>query len=145
MSDQKVYPIPCAGGFILNQNNELLLIQSYKWKGLCIPAGKIEVGETMVKTLKREIKEEVNLKIRDEKLMCVLDAIFPKDYIKKKHFIFHNFLCFTDNENDIKVDNDEIQAYKWVSFDRILSENLESYTRRTIEEYIIPYLKGKKK
>lgn len=145
MNDQKEYPISCVGGFILNIKNEILLIQSYKWKKLCIPAGKIEIGETMVQALKRELKEEVNLEIRNEKLMCVWDAVFPKDYIKKKHFIFHNFLCFTANETDIRIDNNEIQAYKWVDLKNVTKENLENYTRRTIEEYIIPYMKGQEK
>lgn len=135
------YPIPVVGGFILNKDNQLLLIHSFKWSGFySVPGGKIQIGESMEGALKREMKEEVGLDIEVIKLLYSCDAIYPKEYYKRKHFIFHEFLCRAKNEEP-KIDNQEIQSYEWVDLDKTLDKNLDPFTRNTIKNYIIPFLK----
>lgn len=142
MSDDQKFPIPVAGGFILNSQNQILLIKSYKWPGVySVPGGKIQLGEPMEDALKREMKEEVGLEIEDIKLLYSCDAIYPKEFYKKKHFIFNEFFCRTKKEP--KIDHDEIQSFEWTDLNEALTKNLDPYTRRTIKKYIIPYLSTK--
>ena len=53
------YPEPTVGALIFNTENKLLLVQSHKWRNkYVIPGGHIELGETHVAALKREIKKK---------------------------------------------------------------------------------------
>ena len=53
------FPRAIVAALIFNEENELFLMKSPKWKNKYItPGGHIEKGETMVEALKREIKEE---------------------------------------------------------------------------------------
>lgn len=140
MSEDQQYPIPAVGGFILNSKNQIFLIRSFKWDGYySVPGGKIQVGESMEDALKREMKEETGLDIEVIKLLYSCDAIYPKEYYKRKHFIFNEFLCRA--KNDIpKIDNKEIQSFEWTDLKQALNMNLDSFTRKTIEKYIISYM-----
>lgn len=142
-NEEQSKPIPVVGGFILNKRNQILIIQSYKWGGYSsVPGGRIELGESIEEALKREMKEELNLTVKVEKLLCVLDAIFPKEFFKHKHMIFLNHLCHTTNESDLKIDQDEIQSYRWIDLKKVLKENLEPCSRFTIEKHIIPLFRS---
>ena len=65
--------------------------------------GGIELGETPLKTLKREIKEETNIKIYDIQLINSREVTL---YVKNKphNVIGHIFFAYTDAElNDIEL------------------------------------------
>jgi len=83
------YPEPTVGGLILNTKGELLLVESPKWKrGYTIPGGHVELGETLVGALHRELKEEVGLKVEEPELLMIQEAIFSKEFYRKRHFVF---------------------------------------------------------
>lgn len=139
--DEKT-PMAAVGAFILNSKKQILLVKSYKWGDYyCIPGGRIHIGEKMEDTVIRETKEEVGLDVEVIKFLCPANAIFPKEFFKKKHFVFLDFLCKVIGSETPKLDNREIQSYEWVNLKESLSKNLEPFGRKTIEEYIIPYLK----
>jgi hypothetical protein len=62
---------------------------------------------------------------------------FSREFWKPRHFIFFDFVCKTRDETPT-VDGNEIQGYTWVEPRRALSLNLDSYTRRMVEEYLRP-------
>lgn len=140
MSEETKYPVPTAGAFIFNKDNKLFLMKSPGWgnKYTC-PGGKIEIGETVIETAKREIKEETNLDIKDVEIMSIYDAIDLKEYIKDngpKHMIFINTIAKVEKEN-VKLDNREGTEYKWLSIDEWLKKDkkeINSYTLRFIKE-----------
>jgi len=143
MNNEK-HPLPVVGLFILNKKNQILIVKSYKWPGFySIPGGKIISGETMKDALIREAKEEVGLDIKVVEFLWPIDAIYPKEFFKKKHFIFLDFLCKVKNNNAPTIDKNEIQSYKWVDLKESLKMNLEPYSKDTIARCIIPYFKGK--
>lgn len=143
---QSKHPIPAVGAFILNSQNQILLVKSYKWGNLyCVPGGRIEIGEKSETTLIREVKEEVGLEISRFHFLCFLDAIFSKEFFKKRHFLFLNFACFISGDQKVKLDNKELEDYKWIELDRCLKYPLNQYTRATIINYLIPFIKNYKK
>ena len=129
------YPEPVVGAFVFNEDNELLLSRSNKWKGKwVIPGGHVELGESLEKALIREVKEEVNLEVRVEKLVLVQEAIFDNDFWEKKHFIFFDYKC-KKISGEVKL-NEELQSYGWFELGDALKKETNKYTKRTIEKLI---------
>ncbi len=123
---------------IVNEEGKVLLARSHKWFGkLTLPGGHIEVGETMRDALRREVKEEVGLDVEVVRLLLVQEAIFTAEFWKHKHFIFFDFLCRTKGQQ-VKLDRDEIQDYVWAFPGQALNMDLDSFTRKTVEEYLSP-------
>lgn len=80
-----------VAGILLNKKNELLLVNHQKngksyW---LFPGGGVEYGEGLEEALKREFKEELDLKIRGVKhLVFMNDTVYPggKRHILNLHF-----------------------------------------------------------
>lgn len=93
---------------ILNNKNEILLVNHKKnnksyW---LFPGGGIEYGETFEQALKRELKEELNLKMKNIKnLVFFNETIYPD---KKRHIINMYFKVQINNIDKIKVNYDKI-------------------------------------
>src|SRR4030042_3155436 len=129
------YPEPVVGLFIKNNQGKSLLAKSYKWakgKMWVVPGGRIEWGEKIAEAAQREALEEVGLKVKFIKVFAVFDAIYPKNFHKKKHFIFLECQCLVDDNQTAKIDNREIQKAHWFSQKDIKELELESFTRKAI-------------
>lgn len=131
-------PTVTVGPLIFNKEGKLFLMQSPKWHNKwVIPGGKIELGETMEQAVKREIKEETNLDIHGIEFLTALEAIFDPVFVKKKHFIFLNFIAKTDTANVIL--NEEATAYKWITLEEAEKMDIEPYTKKLIKIYRSKY------
>lgn len=62
VGNRKIISVSC-GAIIENENNEILLQLRSDTKNYGVPGGNIELGETLLETLEREIKEETNISI----------------------------------------------------------------------------------
>ena len=133
---EQVYPEPTVGALIANKEGKILLAKSHKWfDKYTLPGGHIEIGETMEQALKREVKEEVGLDVDVEEFLLMQEAIFAKEFLKKKHFIFFDFLCRT-NDQPVKLDQKELQDYTWEYPGQALNLNLDSFTKKTVARYL---------
>ncbi len=138
MSKKQDFPEVTAGAFILNKKGEILLVKSPKWgEKFVVCGGHIDYGEKAEDTLKREVKEEVGLDIENIELLTVQEAIFDKNFHRKTHFIFLEFLCFAKNPSQIKIDNKEITGYLWIKPKDALKLDLEKYTKRVIKKFLL--------
>ncbi len=136
MNDQK-FPEPIVGIFILNKKNELLLIESHKWKGLhIIPGGHVEVGETLEEAARRETLEETGLHISRPKFLCIKEYLGGGGFHKPRHFIFHEYMATTE-ETDVIL-NEEGQAYQWTPLDKALKLPTTESVRDIIRTYLLP-------
>lgn len=97
-------------GALLIKKEQILLIKRVDKlfeNKYSIPGGHIELGETPKKALKREIKEELSLKIKEVKFLNYQNLL-----IKGKHIISLNFTVKPINRK-MKINKTEIKETKW--------------------------------
>jgi nucleoside triphosphatase len=130
------YPEPTVGALIVNTEGKILLAKSHKWfDKYTLPGGHIEIGETMEEALKREVKEEVGLEVDVVEFLTMQEAIFAKEFYRKRHFIFFDFLCRASDQS-VKLDKDELQEYIWEYPGQAFNLNLDSFTLKTVAKYL---------
>jgi nucleoside triphosphatase len=134
MPDQ-IFPEPTVGAFIFNAKGELLLMESHKWPGrYVVPGGHVELGERLEEAVVRESKEETGLDVRDIEFINYQQFIYDPAFWKQRHFIFFDFACQTDSA-DVQL-NDEAEGFVWVEPRQALTMELDTYTRRSVEELL---------
>jgi ADP-ribose pyrophosphatase YjhB (NUDIX family) len=122
-------PIVTVGGLIFGPRRKALMIRTHKWSNLWgIPGGKTKWGETSVDALRREIKEETNLKITNIKFVLVQDCIHSKEFYRDAHFILLNYTCRCVGTPRVKL-NDEAREFRWVSLDEAMSMEINQPTK----------------
>jgi putative (di)nucleoside polyphosphate hydrolase len=116
-----------VSALIINNNDEFLLVNlnSFEEKYFAIPGGGVEEGETLEEAVYREIMEELGIKAESLELIgkdeVPLKFTFKTLKIKngieitgsERYFFGFNFI---GDNNKIKLQEDEIRAYKFVSF-----------------------------
>jgi 8-oxo-dGTP diphosphatase len=101
---------------VLNKNNKFLLVKRKenqeihpgKW---LLPGGKLEEDESLFQALKREIKEETNLEIEDNK-EYIHDYIFPRP--NKDLTLGLTFVVKATNDN-ISLNKNEYDDFVWIT------------------------------
>ena len=119
------YAVPATGALILNEENEIFLMKSPKWQNKwLVPGGKVEKGYSMKETVKKEVKEETGLKVRDLEFIEAKDGGNPDDFERDTHFIFLNFVCKAMNQ-EVNLDEREAIEYIWISPEEALESDLD--------------------
>lgn len=127
----KQYPEVVVGLFIFNKKGEVLLAKSRKWKNSWIPVGgHIELGETIEHAAKREAFEETGLRIKNFRVFSVLEGIFPKNFSKKKHFIYLHASC--EGNGKVRLDYRELYEYAWVSLKKAARMQVGPHTKKSL-------------
>lgn len=137
-NEEKKYPEPIVGALIVNNAGKILLSRGKKWGGkyTCF-GGHVELGESLKEAVLREVKEEAGIDVDIVEELRFEDSIFEKDFHKKKHFVFLDFLCKYSGLDDLVVTNEEFEKeFGWFSIDDALKLDLANGTRQLIEKYI---------
>ena len=125
-----------AGGFIYSkEDNKFLVLYHKDLKMYLYPGGHVDAED--VNTLfaaKREVLEETGID-NLEQLKMSEDELIPIDIDTHKigynerlnlpehyHFDFR-YLFVVDKINDIKIDEDEMAGYKWISLDELTHDS----------------------
>ena len=126
-------PLVGVGAVIMDVNHILLIKRSQepgkgKWS---VPGGLVELGEDVRAAAKREIEEEVGLKIIVKDLLGVFDYV-QRD-VKNNvqfHYVLIDFLAERENQ-ELKL-NREVSQTLWVTVEDALSLDLTDTTRELL-------------
>lgn len=124
-----------VGGFIYSRKENLFLVLYHKDLNMFLyPGGHVDITDcSLIEAVRREIFEETGIK-NINKLNIGDDELIPFDI--DTHLIEYNerlnlpqhyhfdfrYLFFVDDVIDIKIDNDELIDYKWVSIDDLSND-----------------------
>lgn len=129
----KKYEVVAA---IIVYENQILCMQrpkgkyeyvSYKYE---FPGGKVELGESKVEALQRELQEEmdINVTVGDEDFLMTVDHTYPDFEI-----IMHSYICNVDNKKFVRKEHvdhkwlrvDELEELDWAAADIPIVRRLE--------------------
>lgn len=113
--ESRKYPvhIVAAGGFVINQENQVLLLKSPRYGDWEFPGGQIEEGETITQGLEREIFEETGIVVNTKSLIGIYSNI------GKPPIVNMDFLCEYIS-GDPKTSDESVEV-KWVNRVEVLS------------------------
>ncbi|GAB4446281.1 MAG: NUDIX domain-containing protein [Bacteroidales bacterium] len=109
------HSIVAAGGLILNDNNEWLMI--YRLNKWDLPKGKMDKGETPLQAAVREIAEECNVHLQSDKCSFLVNTYHTYKLNNTKIFKkTHWFLCqYKQIEMLIPQTEEDIEKVEWVN------------------------------
>ena len=132
------HPVSTVGALVYDDEGHVLMVKTHKWSDLWgIPGGKVRYGETLIDALRREIKEETNLSIKDIRLVFVQECIHSKEFYRDAHFLLLNYVCRCDGKPWVVL-NSEGQEFRWLSTEDALLLALNQPSRKllaTVGEY----------
>lgn len=126
---------------IVNSKEEKVLVQERvkSWKGIAFPGGKLEEGESIIKSVEREVYEETGLVVNNLKICGIKDWYDYKEKIRNLIFLFE-----TDTyKGELIPETDEGKVY-WVTYEELYKMNLandfdkllEVFDNRNINEFV---------
>ena len=130
----QIFQVGIKGVIVNSQNKALVLLKTVNGRIFWdVPGGRMEKGETIDQTLRRELEEEVpGIKDFQVKNLLNVDAVHRSDTVEGIDLL----LVFYKVEADLeKVSlSEEHQSYKWVSLEEIDSLEREASIRNGIKE-----------
>lgn len=106
---------------IVNPKTKQILVQERvkNWQGIAFPGGKIELGESIVSSVKREVYEETGLKLNKLRICGIKDWYDKK---KKERQLIILFIS-DDFEGELISETSEGKVY-WIEEDELKNKNL---------------------
>ena len=100
---------------------------SYKWE---FPGGKVEIGESLEQAIKREILEELNIKVIPKQLLITVKHSYP-DF----HLVMYCFICnkiegdliLNEHIQAVWLDITELNHLDWAEADIPVIPEIENY------------------
>lgn len=126
------YPKICPAVIVGVTDGDRILMSKYadrEYKKYALIAGFTEIGETVEETVKREVMEEVGLKVKNIR------------YYKSQPWSFSDtllfgFYCDLDGSDQITLDEEELASAEWFDRDKIPEmETTESLTNEMIRHF----------
>ncbi|MFW0716555.1 NUDIX domain-containing protein [Pedobacter sp. N23S346] len=95
-----------------------------------IPTGKVEIGETLIKAIIRELFEETKLVLSEERLTVVDDYYVSNDDMAFSYALFYTE--FEINPN-VSIDITEHSQHQWLEISQIDSLKLVPHVKETVQ------------
>lgn len=128
--------MPCVGCVIVKDNQILLQkrTDNGKW---ATHGGSMELGETFLDCLNRELKEELNIKVINPKVINIYTG-------EDMHYTYPNgdevyMVCTVylveEYTGNMKVDNKEVSEVKWFDIDK-MPRSIHEPDQKVLEDVI---------
>jgi len=123
---------------VIVQDGRVLLVQRGRdpMKGQwTLPGGVLEVGESLVEGVAREVREETGLEIEVLELVELLDRIHREDGRVRFHYVIADYLCrVTGGELHAASDADAVRWTERAEWNSHSALKIDPITTRVIEE-----------
>jgi len=120
--DYPAHPVVGVGGVVVKDGKALIVKRGHEprkgeWS---LPGGRVELGETLIDAVRREIKEETGLDVDVGPLLEVFDRVHRVETRVQYHFVIVDYLCICsggtlcagDDADDVAwVASDDLDAY----------------------------------
>lgn len=109
-----------VGAVIFNNEGEVLIIRRGKnsqneigyWG---IPGGAVEFGEKLSDAIKREVSEELGIKIKPLKILSPVDHILSAE---KQHWVTASFVSKLTQGEPKAIEDGKIDRIEWMTIDK---------------------------
>lgn len=129
------YPLVTVGALIVGPSGRVLLVRTHKWGDRWgVPGGKVDLGETLLAAVHREVREETGLELDEVVWGPVQEAVDHPEFHRPAHFVLLNFVARARGE-EVAL-NDEAQAHAWCTPEEAARLDLNAPTRALLEHYV---------
>ena len=117
---------------IVNPETKQILVQERikSWQGIAFPGGKVEAGESVVASVKREIYEETGLKLNTVKICGIKDWYDKKEKVRQLIILFIS----SDYSGKLISETKEGKVY-WVYEEELLNKKLANDFDKLLEVF----------
>jgi 8-oxo-dGTP diphosphatase len=130
-------PLVGVGAIIVSNGRVLLVCRGREpLKGhWTLPGGVLELGESLIEGVKREIAEETGLEVEPIELVELLDRIHREGEKVRYHYVIADYLCrVTGGELRAASDADAVRWVERAEWNSHSSLKLDPITVRVIEK-----------
>ena len=125
-------PVVGVGGVVVQDGHALIVKRAHEprkgeWS---LPGGMVELGETLVDAVKRELKEETGLDVEVGEVVEVFDRVHRLDGRIQYHFVIVDYLCRPTGGTLRAADDAEDVA--WVAPEAIERYGVNEFAARVI-------------
>jgi 8-oxo-dGTP diphosphatase len=127
-------PVIGVGAVVVKDGKALIVKRAHEprkgeWS---LPGGRVELGETLVDAVRREIREETGLEIQVGPVVELFDRIHRLDGRVRYHFVIVDYLC-TCIGGDLCAGDDAEDA-AWVTADELERYGVNEFAAAVIRK-----------
>lgn len=126
----RAHPIELTNMCMLRRSDGMVLVQNRRdpnWGGLTFPGGHVELGESLVDSVIREMQEETGLTVKHPRL------IGTKSWMQKDGSGRYLVLLYVANEYEGELHSSEEGDVRWMTLEEMrtgpMVEGMELYFR----------------
>jgi 8-oxo-dGTP diphosphatase len=128
------HPVVGVGAVVVSGKRVLLIRRGREpLKGQwSIPGGMVELGESLIGAMRREVKEETGLKVEPLKVVSVFDRIQANRARVQYHYVIIDYVCRRKGGR-LKAGSDALDA-RWVNRQDLARYHLSPKVEEVIAE-----------